>query len=271
MELLAGMGPRHLVRIYRRSLGAHLRAVLEYQADFWLLIVAGMLTQLIGVIFIGALFTKVTEINGWRFADTVLIYGMASLAAGAAPLLSEGLWRLPFMVNKGDLDYQLVRPYPAVLQVMSTAIGLHGAGDLLGAGSLLAWALWHASVRWSAGTILMGLLLLISAVVIRISIDLASNSTAFWLLSPNVVFALSVFNIGELARYPITVYGMGLRVLLSGVLPFAFITFFPAAWLLDHGRLSWVGLFTPLVALYCVGVAMFVFRRGLRRYESAGN
>ena len=30
-------------------------------------------------------------------------------------------------------------------------------------------------------------------------------------------------------------------------------------------------LLTPVVAVYCVVVAGLVFRRGLRRYESAGN
>jgi ABC-2 type transport system permease protein len=62
-----------------------------------------------------------------------------------------------------------------------------------------------------------------------------------------------------------------LKAALGAVLPFAFVSFFPIAYLLDNGESRWVGLLTPLVAAYCVAVAMLVFRRGLRRYESAGN
>jgi ABC-2 type transport system permease protein len=37
------------------------------------------------------------------------------------------------------------------------------------------------------------------------------------------------------------------------------------------GTSAWVGLLTPLVAVYCLSFAWLVFSRGLRRYESAGN
>ena len=72
-------------------------------------------------------------------------------------------------------------------------------------------------------------------------------------------------------RYPITIYAVGVQTVVSLVVPFAFISFFPAAAIFEKGSWQWVGLATPLVALYCVTMAAFIFRRGLARYESAGN
>nr|WP_239117850.1 ABC-2 family transporter protein [Actinoplanes ferrugineus] len=59
--------------------------------------------------------------------------------------------------------------------------------------------------------------------------------------------------------------------MLGLALPFAFISFFPIAYLLDTGPSRRLGLLTPLVAVYCAGTAIWIFQRGLRRYESAGN
>jgi ABC-2 type transport system permease protein len=60
-------------------------------------------------------------------------------------------------------------------------------------------------------------------------------------------------------------------IVLAIAIPFAFVSVFPISWLTSHGGAAWIGLLTPLVAAYCVTVALFVFRRGLLRYESAGS
>ncbi|MER7005963.1 ABC-2 family transporter protein [Dactylosporangium sp. NPDC000555] len=75
---------------------------------------------------------------------------------------------------------------------------------------------------------------------------------------------------GDLARFPISVYPLALKAALGFALPFAFVSFFPVSFLLGHGQ-AWVGLLTPLIGAYCLVVSGWIFSRGLRRYESAGN
>ena len=113
--------------------------------------------------------------------------------------------------------------------------------------------------------------LLISSIVIKVSINLATNAASFWLSSPSPMFAFAVHQVGDLARFPLSIYPYALKAVLGFVLPFAFISFFPVAHLLDAGDLSWLGLLTPAVAAYTVAVALLIFKLGLRRYESAGN
>jgi ABC-2 type transport system permease protein len=126
------------------------------------------------------------------------------------------------------------------------------------------------NVAWSVGRVLLGVLVLLSAVVIKVSINLATNAVSFWMQSPSPLFAMAVHQVGDLARFPLSVYPLALKAALGFALPFAFVSFFPVSYLLGHGS-SWVGLLTPLVAVYCVLVSWWIFSRGLRRYESAGN
>jgi len=264
-------GVRRGVRLYRRSLGAHLRATLEYEADFWLLVVAAILTQVVGLVFLGAVFARVPHLNGWDFADVVLIFALVVIAEGIGSLFFEGTWRLAWRVNQGELDYLLVRPYPVVLQVMSADVGLNGLGNLISGGILLGWSLNRVDVNWSAATVAAAAVLFGSAILIKLAINLATNASSFWLQGPFSIFALAMHQVGDLARYPLTVYTVGVRAALTLVVPFAFVSFFPASALLDRGEFSWVGWLTPLVAAYCLGMAALIFRRGLRRYEGAGN
>jgi ABC-2 type transport system permease protein len=262
---------RHNVRIYRRLLGAHLRAALQYESDFMILVGAAILMQVVGVDFLGAIFARIPHLHGWSFWEVVLIYAMVTIGEGVGSLFFEGAWHLAWKINHADLDYLLVRPYPVLLQVLGSNVGLNGIGNLVTGGILLGMALSRVDIAWTPLTVLLAIGLFISAILLRLAISVATNAASFWLAGPYSVFAYAMHQVGDLARYPITVYAIGVRLAIGVVIPFAFASFFPVAVLLGRGEDAWLGLLTPAVALYCVVVAGLVFRRGLRRYESAGN
>src|SRR5687768_9630676 len=93
------------LRIYRRGLGAHLRSLLEYEADFWILIAAGAMFNGLNLLFLSAVFAHVPTLNGWAYPEAVLLMGLWGIIAGVGPLFFEGMWRLSWMVNQGGLDY----------------------------------------------------------------------------------------------------------------------------------------------------------------------
>lgn len=261
----------HTLRVYRRCLGAHLRATLEYQADFWILVVAAVLTQGAGLLLIATIFARVPRIHGWGVWEVVLIFGMMVLAQGASELLAEGTWGLAGLINRGELDRMLLRPYPCLLQVCSSRVGMNAFGNLTVGGGLLGTALAHLDVAWTPGRVALAAVLLPSALLIKVSLTVVANSTSFWLRGAINTFAAGLDQLGELTKYPLSIYSVGLQAVLATALPFAFIGFFPVSAFLGHGRLAWVGLLTPVVAAWCVLLAVAVFRRGLRRYDSAGN
>lgn len=258
-------------RLYLRLLGAHFRSMLEYEADFLILAAATVLMQVVNIVFLSALFAKVPALHGWTFWSVLIMFGAVAFAEGVGSLFFDGMWSLAWQINRGELDYFLVRPYPVVLQSSSAAIGINGLSNIVMGGLMIGTGLAHEDVAWTPWRVLLGILLLGSSIVIKLSINLATNAVSFWLSSPTPLFAFAMHQVGDLARFPLSVYPVALKAVLGAVLPFAFISFFPTAYLLDAGSSRWIGLVTPVVAAYCAGAAAFIFKRGLRRYESAGN
>ncbi|GAA0794368.1 ABC transporter permease [Spirilliplanes yamanashiensis] len=259
------------IRLYLRLLGTHLRASLEYEADFWLMALGAAMTQVAGFVFIAAVFLRVPDINGWTFWTVALLFGMVGFSEGVINLFFEGMWWLADLKHNGELDYLLVRPYPVALQALSSQVGLNGLGNLLTGGALIVAGLVNTDIDWSPATAVVAVLLFLGAMAARVGIMLACNATTFWLEGPTSMFAFAVHQVGDLARYPLAIYPVVLKGLLGVVLPFAFVSFFPVSWLTGEGGTGWLGLLTPLVGVYCVVLAAWVFRRGLTRYESAGN
>jgi ABC-2 type transport system permease protein len=258
------------VRLYFRFLGVHLRALLAYVSDFWIMAVATVVMQVVNVVFLSAIFAQVPTLRGWSFWSVVAMFALVAIAEGVGSFFFEGTWRLSMLINQGGLDYALVRPYPVVLQVAGAEIGIHGLTNMITGGIMLGVALAHLPIHWSVGRAGLALLLLLCAITIKVAINLATNAVSFWLSSPSPLFAMAIHQVGDLARFPLSIYPLVLKATLGFAIPFAFISVFPLSFLLGNSS-AWLGLLTPLVAAYCVGVALLVFYRGLRRYESAGN
>ena len=131
----------------------------------------------------------------------------------------------------------------------------------------------HSNVplEWTPGRLVMVPILIASAAMIRIALTLGTASSAFWIRNPFNMMTMFVYQLGEFAKYPITIYSVAVQALIVVAIPFAFVSFFPTAFLFGMDAWSLPGLLTPLVAVYCLFMAITVFRIGLRNYESSGH
>jgi len=75
-------------------------------------------------------------------------------------------------------------------------------------------------------------------------------------------------------NYPIDIFGLWFRVIVTGLIPVAFMNYYPALMLLGkldpHAPSAWLGYISPVVALILAAIASGVWHLALRRYSSAG-
>ncbi|WP_379135523.1 ABC transporter permease [Paenibacillus sp. sgz500958] len=265
------MSLQRMFYLYKRLYVQQLKVILEYNKDFYILMFSAALTQVLGFIFLWVIYDRIPDINGWQFWEVTFMYAMIYLTEGVASLFCEGIWRMSRLVNQGDLDRYLLRPVPVVLQIFCTGIGINGLGNLLIGGVIVWQSLAHSTPDWSPAKILIIMLLMIMAVIIRVSIILAGNSAAFWIRNARNAFPLMVHNLADLAKYPISLFPQAVRIFISTVLPYSFISFFPATYI--FGKSEWSGwwMLSPVVAIGSAFTAYGIFRFGLSRYESTGN
>jgi ABC-2 type transport system permease protein len=175
------------------------------------------------------------------------------------------------LVNRGELDFMLLRPAPPMGQVMASDIGMNGFGNMLLGGVLIGTALVHLHLDWTPQKVALAIVMLVSACTIKVAVNMATCASAFWIQGGFNPLAFSLHQMGDMARYPIKIFAVGVQAALTVAIPFAFVSFCPASALFKDGGWHKVGYATPAVAAYCVAMSILIFRRGLRRYESAGN
>jgi ABC-2 type transport system permease protein len=262
---------QRLVYLYFRCLGQQMKAILAYEADFVVMLFSAVIVQIAGFLFIWTIFQRIPNINGWTMWQVVMMYAMVFVTEGVGSLFFEGTWRVSELVYNGKFDQILRRPVSPVVQVLAGAVGFNGLGNIVTGMILIVVAMANAPVQWTPGRLAMFAILLVSASIIRVAINLGSAASAFWIRTPWSMIPFFIHQLGDFAKYPITIYSLGVQALIVVAVPFAFISFFPTAYVFGVDAWSVPGLLTPLVAIYCMVMAVWLFRLGLRRYESTGH
>jgi len=247
---------------------------MAYRSDFLVNVGVSFLYSVIQIFFIWALFYRVPTIAGWSFEQVVLIYGFGQLSFGyfSVSFFSLVIGFGDYYVIEGNLDRPLLRPLSPLFQLVMENIALRDVTIVLKGTVIVWWALvsMDPPVPMTVGVFLMAQLLGIIGAVVYAGVFLAVTSISFW-VKDRVGFTSPLFSISEAARYPLTIYHPAVQVFFSLLIPFGFCAFYPAVYFVDP--LSWRLwlLAGPLIAAAMFALGVFVFYRGLRRYESTGS
>lgn len=263
---------RHALYVYGKLQLLHLRTHLEYEADFWIGIIGVALTHGAGFVFIWTVFQRVPAVAGWTLWEIALLYALSVIPRGLVELLCDGQWTLRRMVNRGEFDRLLVRPISPALQLITQISSIHGFGSILLGLTILARAISELQLAWGVWQYGFLLATLLSSVVLLGSLNFASNCIAFWDPSANSAFPFLAQQPLEFVKFPISLYSRFIQALLTWVLPFAFMSYYPGLVLLGKPLATpWLGYAAPLAGLAMLLVACFFWRRGLLRYQGVGH
>ena len=232
---------------------------------------AGMLTQGLGIVFIWVVFEQIPSVDGWGFWEIAFLYSMVFMSEGVSSFLFNGIWLINGLVNRGDMDRILVRPLPPVLQVSASAFGMNGIGNLLFGAIFLVLSISHVELEWTWWKWLLVIVFVISGIMIRIAVNLASNSISFWTQGPRNPFPIMIHKVSDFVKFPIHIFSTGIQLFVSVAVPYAFISYYPATFLFGKGEWPLLGLLSPVVAFVFLKLSLFIFQQGLRKYESVGN
>lgn len=259
-------------RIYRTLILTQLRTLVEYRGDFWIGMVGAVLMHGAGLVFISAFFSRITAVGGWSAWEVALLYGLVMVPNGLREMWTDGIWTLRAQLNRGEFDRLLVRPLSPAVQLAASLASMHGVGDVLLGLVVLLTAATRVGVDWTTGKMVWLVLTLACGFVVVVAVAFLANMIDFWEPGTQSSFPFFVANMAEFAKFPLDLYGAGLRLLVTAVRPFGFISYYPALIQLDkESDLRWLGYLTPLAPVVLVAVTARLWRAGLGRYQGTGH
>jgi ABC-2 type transport system permease protein len=246
----------------------NLLSAMEYRVAFLMQVVGMMLNNAVYFVFWIIFFDRFKEINGWGLGDMLLLYGVVALAFGGGTYLFGNALHLAGIIANGELDYYLSLPKPVLLHLLASRSIASGAGDFV-FGLLSFVVAVVVAGDFGLGLLARFLLVCVTATIVVISYLVLVQSLAFWAGNASLLSTSAVNAIITFAIYPINLFDGTAKLLLFTVIPAAFVGALPAQFVRTF---AWTSLGQLLLgATVFLGLAIFVFYRGLRRYESGSS
>jgi ABC-2 type transport system permease protein len=263
------------LRLYRRLIGARLRAQLQYRSSFWLMTLVGFVATGSELLATWLLFGRFEQLAGWRFGEVALLYGLASVAFGLNEMIGAGFDIFPTTLQQGEFDRLLTRPSGIFIQVLANDFQLRRLGRI-GQGVLaLGLAIASTPIAWTPAKLAILGLAIICGIVMYGALMVLGAVLCFWTIQSIEIINTVTYGGVEATSYPLDIYHVGLQRLFTFVIPLAFISYVPALAVLDRleaaGLPIWLPLLTPLAAGGLAGLALVAWQFGLRHYQSTGS
>jgi len=218
--------------------------------------------------------SKTRMVAGYSHSELLFVLGFSMVPISLFHTFCGNLYNLSgSYIIQGNLDRVLLRPYPTFLQICFDRISLEDLSGAVLGGAVMAYAAAGMErFAFTPGHLLLLALLLLSAFGVVVAVFMAFAATGFW-FEDRVGMVPPVYNLMEFGRWPTRIYHPALRWLVSAVIPFAFVAFYPASIFIGAGGPGdwWPALATPVVAVVALLIANWLWGRGLRRYNSAGS
>jgi ABC-2 type transport system permease protein len=259
----------HTIRVHARFVWdyavANFLMAVEYRASFISQVVGMVLNDSMWITFWWIYFTRFQVLQGvqggYGIQDVLALWAVVAVAFGLSAGLFGNMMYIAEFVSQGKLDYYLTLPKNVLLHVLVSRMDITGLGDLLfGTGVFIIF------LQPSPERIALFLFLAVCASVLFLAFNILWQSLAFWLgnaegLASQMWQALITFS-----TYPDPLFRGLVRGLLFTVVPAAFMSYIPVQLLRQFDPALIAGEIAA--AAGALALAVLVFYRGLRRYES---
>jgi ABC-2 type transport system permease protein len=248
-----------LAALYMRF---NLSAALEYRASF-VSAAVGMFVSNATFLFFWWVVLNQTggTIGGYDFRDIAFIWGVGSSAFGIMNVVFGNLTRINDMVITGALDTYLLQPRSALLNLLMSRTDFTAWGDLI-----YGFALMSVTGQGLGGW--MGFLLGVTTGGIVLASEIVIlQSSVFFLGNASFLANMSLNLSINFCTYPEGIFPRALKFLLYWLIPAQFIVHVPLRIARGSGAAFWLPA-QLFAAAFFAALAVWLFHRGLRRYES---
>jgi ABC-2 type transport system permease protein len=264
------------IKMYLRMLSFQLRSQMQFRFSFWLDMLSTGLGSLVYVLSAALVIQRFGSIAGWRLGEIAFLIGMVEMSFGTMDMVFSGFDYDYFagIVREGRFDQVMLRPVGLTWQVLGSRFLLRRVGRVLEGLAILVVALTQANIHWTIGKIFYLPVIFISQVLVMGALFMIGSTITFWTLQS--IEAVNIFTYGgtELMSYPMQIYPFWMQRFFTFIIPFIFLNFYPALYILDKPDPlhfpAFAPFMAPVVALVFFGAALWFWRVGINHYQSSG-
>jgi len=248
----------------------NVQMALAYRADTVVSILLNLMWLGWELLSLNIIFSNTTSLGGWSLGDLIALLGVFRLVN---TLMMAIIWpnteKFNQSIRDGSMDYTILQPVNSMFLVTFSRVTVWRIWDLVLAIVLIVIGINISGDTTSPLSILTFILLTVSGAVVIYSLWIVLIALTFWFtkFDNNVTILHALLDAG---RYPVTVYPVWLRIIVTFVIPVAVATTIPLQALRGDLNLNQVILFFT-IGIVSFWIASRVWKSGLKQYSGASS
>ena len=188
-----------------------------------------------GMIMVLILLERFGQIGGWNREEILLLYAFDILSYSVAATFFMGSFgKLHRLIRQGELDLVLTKPADPMIYLAASHVSAGYTSNYLMGGAVLVVCLIRLDIALTPVHLFWLAADLLGASLIQAAGFVFTAVPAFWIGESEGLYRLLYKNLTEFIQYPLSVYHRGIRELLTFVLPYAFINYYPVQYFIDR-------------------------------------
>lgn len=264
------------LRLYLEFYKINLKSITQHRGSFIMFTLSKAVYYVADFIMLWIMIKAFVSMGSWSAYEVMLLYALANSSYAIAGSFLYGVCSsISSNVRDGSFDEVLTKPLNPFMYWISTKFTTGYFGTFGVSISIIILCFIKLGIYVNFYKIIFLLVTILSGGVIMGSIMLLTSVPAFWIVKSEAIMSLFFGSMSNFINYPITIFNRTIQIVLTLILPYTFINFFPVQFLIDKNDFSIFSpifqFLSPVVALILSVLAYKLWNYSINHYESTGS
>jgi len=258
---------KRLFKIYKECIRTAFLQASAYRVNFilttFITLVGNLLFPLVTIL----IYRSGASFSGWSFYEVLLIQAIFTFSSGFSGIVVGEVFFKTMLCNReGTFEVILLKPLNPLFFIMASTFNPEYFGLMIGGAALFAIAIYNTGV---ASVLAVGtfLLFFIAGTAVMTGISFIIAATSFkWVGNsriPEIADSLKNF-----AKYPVSIFPLAIKSVITFILPVSMVGFYPASALL--GRTEPLAFLAVIPCIIFMLLGIWIYNYMIIQYKGAG-
>jgi len=264
---------------YFEFIKMYLKARMEYKVSFFFELFSNFLMVVSLYIGIWILMKNFNSFNGWGYYEVLFLYSINIFCVALSGTFLFGpMNSLFYQVKDGSFDSILLRPLNPLKHLIFRNFQYSYLPWFVPVPFALYKCFTNMNMHFTLYSVLVLILSILGGVFVNSGLLIIAGSLSFWYVDSSMLISLLCTHgnsVRSFCDYPISVYSKGIQFILTFIIPYGFINYYPAVNFFNkHDGTAIIMNPFPCSALVAgivvLTVSLVFWNISLKKYQSTG-
>ena len=251
-----------------------IKGMLTYRWSFLINCISQALDYSVTFLLMWIMISAFENMNGWNAYEVMLLYSFSLFSYGIAGTFFFNIMNnLPRQIWEGAFDDVLVKPVKILPYLLSSSFICNYIAHMVLSVIVMAICFDALEIQVTILMVIRIISILLFGSLIYAGLFLIVSGSAFMVTKIDSLFNIMYF-FREVSYYPISIFPKFMQVIVTILVPYGFINFYPLQKLLGKNDFVFykdMEKWSPLVAVLFFAISCVFFNKSSKHYKSSGS